>query len=226
MVPSPHLSLWSLPALLCLTRLTSASKLLHSVPEDPFAFPKYRVSFVNSLPILNETAQRWLREGLKGGEAEFLEQPWGDDRWDKPSSNRKEIGDGGEEEVGNAVKKNQTPSPYRLEHMKLGPKLSFLCLIPPPLEPVPTTPSEEEMQAEAQVDPLYSWSLLQPLEGRCLYHRQAWFTYSYCHGSRVRQFHEAPHAHPHPPGGYVPEEDPEVRGRNVLLVFIYSTESF
>jgi protein OS-9 len=159
---------------------------------------------LNSLPILNETAQRWLQDGLKGGQAEFLEQPWGDDDWDQPTP-RKEIGNGGEE-VGNTV---PTRSPYRLEHMKLGPKLSFLCLIPPPLEPVATTPSEEDKQAEAQLDPLSGWSLLQPLEGRCLYHRQAWFTYSYCHGSRVRQFHEAPHTHPHPPGGYVPEEDPE-----------------
>jgi hypothetical protein len=27
-----------------------------------------------------------------------------------------------------------------------------------------------------------------------------WFTYSYCHGKYVKQFREASHSHPHPPG--------------------------
>lgn len=33
-----------------------------------------------------------------------------------------------------------------------------------------------------------------------LQHRQQWFTYSYCHNNQVRQFREAIHPHPHPPG--------------------------
>ena len=58
-------SLWTL----------GAARLHNSlVPEDPYAFPKYRVTFLNGLPVLNETAQRWLQTGLNGGEAEFLEQ--------------------------------------------------------------------------------------------------------------------------------------------------------
>ena len=48
----------------------------HALAEDPFAFPKYRVTFLNSLPVLNETAQHWLTHGLAGGELEFLDQPW------------------------------------------------------------------------------------------------------------------------------------------------------
>ena len=34
-------------------------------------------------------------------------------------------------------------------------------------------------------------------------HTLGWFTYAYCHGKYVKQFREAPHAHPHPPGKYV-----------------------
>lgn len=30
-----------------------------------------------------------------------------------------------------------------------------------------------------------------------------WFTYSYCHGKYVKQFREAAHAHPHPPGKFI-----------------------
>lgn len=78
----------------CLAAAAAASaRLLHSVPEDPYAFPKFRVAFLNGLPVLNETAQRWLTEGLRGGELEFLDQPWKDHT---TSSHRKEIGTGDE----------------------------------------------------------------------------------------------------------------------------------
>jgi len=46
------------------------------IPEDPHAFPKYDVTFLNGLPVLNETAERWLRDGLEGGLLEFIEEPW------------------------------------------------------------------------------------------------------------------------------------------------------
>jgi hypothetical protein len=73
------------------------ARLLHSLPEDTYAFPKFRVSFLNGLPVLNETAERWLAEGLRGGELEFLDQPWKDGSWQFPS-HRKEIGAGEDNE--------------------------------------------------------------------------------------------------------------------------------
>jgi protein OS-9 len=30
----------------------------------------------------------------------------------------------------------------------------------------------------------------------------------YCHNDHIRQFRQGPHKHPHPPGGFIPEEDP------------------
>ena len=62
-------------AVLPISLWTLVAARLHDslVPEDPYAFPKYRVTFLNGLPVLNETAQRWLQTGLHGGEAEFLE---------------------------------------------------------------------------------------------------------------------------------------------------------
>jgi len=60
----------------------ASSHLLHSLSDDPHAFPKYRVTFLNGLPLLNETAERWLREGLRAGEAEFLDHPT---PWQEPS---------------------------------------------------------------------------------------------------------------------------------------------
>ena len=64
---------------LCLAFRGAAARLLHSLPEDTYAFPKYRVSFLNRLPVLRETAERWLQEGLRGGESEFLDEVWTED---------------------------------------------------------------------------------------------------------------------------------------------------
>lgn len=60
---------------LCLSTQAAARTQL-ALAEDLFAFPKFRVTFLNGLPLLNATAERWLRDGLKGGELEFLERPW------------------------------------------------------------------------------------------------------------------------------------------------------
>jgi hypothetical protein len=70
-----------------------AVRFLHSIPEDTYATPKFRVTFLNSLPLINETAERWLKGGLHGGELEFLDQPWKEDNWPSHSS-RKEIDSG------------------------------------------------------------------------------------------------------------------------------------
>lgn len=43
-----------------------------SIPEDLYAFPKFRVSFLNDLPVTNTTAETWLRRGLVQSEHEFL----------------------------------------------------------------------------------------------------------------------------------------------------------
>jgi hypothetical protein len=70
----------------------SLARLFQSLPDDLYAFPKYRVSFLNGLPLLNETAERWLREGLRGGEPEFLDHPT---QWqDPPPFKHIDAGDG------------------------------------------------------------------------------------------------------------------------------------
>lgn len=65
-----------LPLLALSVALTATARVHWSLAEDLYAFPKYRVAFLNGLPVLNETAERWLKQGLNGGEREFLDQPW------------------------------------------------------------------------------------------------------------------------------------------------------
>ena len=98
----------------------------------------------------------------------------------------------------------------------MGPRNSYLCLIPPPPVDNASIPTDEPT---TEVTPVHTWSLLQPLTGSCLYvwsnnhsektctdnsvraqHRQGWFTYAYCHNSHVRQFHELQHPPSHKPG--------------------------
>lgn len=80
-------SLYLLLICLGLNHIHAASGRIHAslIPEDPHAFPKYDVTFLNGLPVLNETAERWLRDGLPGGLLEFLEEPWMPDNspWSK-----------------------------------------------------------------------------------------------------------------------------------------------
>lgn len=83
----------SLAVLLAAFHTILHARLLHSIPEDTHAFPKFRVSFLNSLPLINETAERWLKLGLQGGELEFLDRPWRDHSWPSQST-RKEIDSG------------------------------------------------------------------------------------------------------------------------------------
>lgn len=68
----------------------------------------------------------------------------------------------------------------------MGPKDTFLCFVPNPLE----SPRMDPIDEEAELSPIRGWQLLQPLAGTCLYHRHGWFTYSYCHNQEIRQFKE------------------------------------
>ncbi|CAA7271783.1 unnamed protein product [Cyclocybe aegerita] len=191
--------------------VATAARLLHSLPEDTYAFPKFRVAFLNGLPVLNETAERWLKEGLRGGELEFLDQPWKDPSWDT-SSQLKEIDSAEAHARDPAISSPDSPSSpyvsanYTLEHMKMGSRDSYICLIP---KSVDNGPALKDEVSDAEVTPARSWSLLQPLSGTCLYHRQGWFTYRYCHNDEIRQFKEMVPSQPRFPGTYTPEEDTE-----------------
>ncbi|KAI0256759.1 hypothetical protein BJV78DRAFT_1150698 [Lactifluus subvellereus] len=174
------------------------ARLFHSLPDDLYAFPKYRVTFLNGLPLLNETAERWLREGLRGGEAEFLDHPT---PWEEPSP-FKHIDSG--ESATAAVK---SISDYTIELMKMGSRDTYLCFTPPPIKQDPPPPEETITEVTRLTAGRFCnhWTELV-----YTYHRQGWFTYAYCHNSHVRQFRELIHPRPMTPGKmYEIEEDPD-----------------
>ncbi|KAL7412765.1 hypothetical protein BDY24DRAFT_77501 [Mrakia frigida] len=105
-------------------------------------------------------------------------------------------------------------SNYTLQHLLLppGPR-SYLCLLPPPPPPPPHPLSA--LPPPPPMDPSLPDKLLTHLKGGCLYIKQGWFTYAYCHGLEVRQFRAAPPPWPPLPGGYVPAIDATVSCRFV-----------
>ncbi|BGP30636.1 Protein OS-9 [Rhodotorula toruloides] len=73
---------------------------------------------------------------------------------------------------------------------------AFLCTVP-----AVTDESKKRADTRAEEDALvraeerekgvtHGLALLEPMRSACLYLKQGWFTYSFCYGSEVRQFHE------------------------------------
>jgi hypothetical protein len=64
------LSPLGLPVVLLLCQVALA-RVPHS-PEDPYAFPKHRINFINGHPVSADDAEAWLSDGVKGGIQEFM----------------------------------------------------------------------------------------------------------------------------------------------------------
>ncbi|GAA6033747.1 hypothetical protein NBRC10512_004083, partial [Rhodotorula toruloides] len=73
---------------------------------------------------------------------------------------------------------------------------AFLCTVP-----AVTDESKKRADTRAEEDALvraeerekgvtHGLALLEPMRSSCLYLKQGWFTYSFCYGSEIRQFHE------------------------------------
>ncbi|KAF8334059.1 uncharacterized protein EI90DRAFT_3015120 [Cantharellus anzutake] len=152
---------------LLLTFAHAAHIYFPSIPEDLYAFPKFRVSFLNGFPLLNDTAQGWLAEGIPGGEDEFLGRV--SHRNDQPSKLRKEISEHGNEPLTTALQDSVAAAspPLGLHLMKMGTKASYLCLIPQPPPSTAFSSAEEYTPAHPRRAG-NSYSLC--LKGVCIIH--------------------------------------------------------
>ncbi|GAA5914328.1 PRKCSH domain-containing protein [Sporobolomyces salmoneus] len=85
----------------------------------------------------------------------------------------------------------------------------FLCTVPSV-----TLSSQQSAQQRAELDESTrqlerqrglerGLKLLEPMRGGCIYLKQNWFTYSFCYGSEIRQFHALQVS-----GSPIPKEDP------------------
>lgn len=101
---------------------------------------------------------------------------------------------------------------FEYEILRLDDK-RFLCAIPlVEDEPLPTnqTRSAEDEEHEVAMANERGWALLNGLHGQCVYYWAGWWSYRYCYGSGVKQFHQLP-PRPGTPS-YPPMEDTSVTG--------------
>ncbi|GAA5865277.1 hypothetical protein JCM3774_004918 [Rhodotorula dairenensis] len=95
---------------------------------------------------------------------------------------------------------------------------AFLCTVPVVEE------ERKAVDAQAEKDALVEaaerdkglangLALLEPMRNGCLYLRQGWFTYSFCYGTEIRQFHEIRVA-----GAIGPSEDPDSESYSLGLM--------
>ncbi|BGP14420.1 Protein OS-9 [Rhodosporidiobolus nylandii] len=86
---------------------------------------------------------------------------------------------------------------------------AFLCTVPAVADEAKRRADVEEEQdalvraQDVEKGVQNGLALLEPMRGGCLYSKQGWFTYSFCYGNEIRQFHEVRVA-----GAVGPSEDP------------------
>ena len=187
--------------------------------RDLLAFPKYDIQFLNELPLSSSDAARCQQNGLHSP----------DDFWAvRPVASRLPLAVGREDDDGSAIVGRADFVPMRFSPPGTeGVSSEYLCMMPSGNETARQTTrlSESDSTDLGELDPVEGWQALRHLQGKCLYLKQGWFTYScvavvqdanastgkltlrYCHDAHIRQFREGAHEHPHPPGGYTPQED-------------------
>ncbi|WVQ75899.1 hypothetical protein IAR50_005534 [Cryptococcus sp. DSM 104548] len=166
--------------------------------RDLYAYPKYQVQFLNDYPI-SESVAKVVREVGLGSQAEWEEL--------KPGGGKR-LGDGPTDRL-DLIPMNFSPrdaDPGANPHQ-------YLCLMPSQNTTQSQLATLDQLEeVEDELDPVQGWEALSHLDGKCLYSKQGWFTYAYCHNLHIRQFRAAAPPHAQPTQGYVPQEDPNYEG--------------
>ncbi|OTA36250.1 hypothetical protein BTJ68_05475 [Hortaea werneckii EXF-2000] len=193
----------ALPAILRASiLLASASQHTFSVHDDLLAFPQYEVKFVEEY-LTELQAQSKLRsseesrgQSLSDGDQQIEQYRHGD-------VNERINGEG------------KQAQKLTHEHMVLDGQ-PYLCSIPQVKLPQEEqagrndtlTKAEEERELARATD--RGWELLSSMSGNCVYFISGWWSYRFCYGQGVRQFHQLPPSRGVPV--YPPVEDPTVGG--------------
>ncbi|KAH9825659.1 Glucosidase II beta subunit-like protein [Teratosphaeria destructans] len=188
---------FALPALLRASLLfASASPNTFSVQDDLLAFPQYEVKFVDDF-LTDVEAQRKLRRS--DSDASGVEQFQRQDR--------------------HAADSSKAETQYEHEHLIFDGQ-RYVCSIPIVYKPEDSAGNnnnnnndtlsklEEEKELARATD--RGWELLSGMQGNCIYFISGWWSYRFCYGQGVKQFHQLAPQRGMPV--YPPIEDPSVDG--------------
>jgi protein OS-9 len=98
------------------------------------------------------------------------------------------------------------------------PPTRYLCSVPvlaPPMEPnrTATEIAKAEEARELTRASVRGWELMSDLNGQCLYFMSGWWSYSFCYGQQIVQFHALPNGIKGGPPVKDPQSDEYVLGR-------------
>ncbi|GAA96151.1 uncharacterized protein L969DRAFT_91607 [Mixia osmundae IAM 14324] len=174
-----------------------AAALSGSTPEDLLAYPKYSVVLANE-PIASASVDSLLNTAANRAEHHKAESEL---RTLHPQN-------GHDPSHG-----SKSGTPTRSVIMRAANGQAFLCNVPEQAPPATVSPSGTahaavaaqpssrlEVEAARHQALERGLKLLEPLIGSCLYHQQNWWTYAFCYGAEIRQFHEVRSPETHLPG--------------------------
>lgn len=199
----------ALPALLRTSLLlASASPKAFSVHDDLLAFPQYEVKFTDEYVSELQAQARLHGDGddaLHGYDANAspVAPPAQLEQYRPPAT----------PQTDGSSKKPDEP---KLEHEYLVlDNQRYLCSIPQVTKSAASSPvndtltkHEEEKELARATD--RGWELLSGMQGNCVYFISGWWSYRFCYGQGVKQFHQLPPNRGVPV--YPPVEDPSVEG--------------
>lgn len=195
----------ALPALLRASiLLASASQHTFSVHDDLLAFPQYEVKFTEDY-LSEPDAQGKLQTN-----DQLHLQSDNDALQQAPASQIEQYR--AQDSYGDGKQKDELQREH--EYMVLEGQ-RYLCSIPVVKKPEETagrndTLSQAEEQRELARATDRGWELLAPMQGNCVYFISGWWSYRFCYGQGVKQFHQLPPSRGVPV--YPPVEDPNVDG--------------
>ncbi|KAI9891656.1 MAG: Protein OS-9 [Vezdaea aestivalis] len=166
---------------LALSAAAQASRSVFTVHDDLLAFPQYSISFSS--------------EYMLDIHVSSLISPSPSPSSSTSDSDLSDLSDLSHPPPPNSP----SPSPSISSHHLLQlHSLPYLCSIPA-APPPPTPPSSAEAAASSAAEAhelarahSHGWDLLSDMQGRCLYFISGYWSYEFCYGDIVRQFHQLP----------------------------------
>jgi len=201
--------LLALPALLRASiLLAAASPHTFSVHDDLLAFPQFEVKFTEDYLSELQAQSRLRSNGDPNTQTDR------DALQDPPPAQVEQYRP---QDAHAGGKKKEEP---KLEHeyMVLDNQ-RYLCSIPQVKAPSSSSSAsgpgndtlskaEEEKELARATD--RGWELLSGMQGHCVYFISGWWSYRFCYGQGVKQFHQLPPGRGVP--NHPPVEDPSVHG--------------
>ncbi|SPO05287.1 related to Protein OS-9 homolog [Cephalotrichum gorgonifer] len=191
-------------SLLVLGRLCLARQPAFSIHDDPFAHPQFEVIFSDSF-VSEQEAQSLLEHGNGAAystySADFSAES-------DLATHYRAANQEAESASEDAATGGEAPS-FSYEIMNMPPN-KYLCSIPQFDEPRPENQTAAELARAKEAKELEraserGWELLAPMGSKCLYFMPGWWSYRFCYGKNIVQYHALPQV----PAGMAPVQDPE-----------------